>query len=71
MEDIYYETPNISYKTLNIFEGLYINKKQEIIEQIINNIKEKYNIDINTNGKTTESCNATTNNTNVFIGSDK
>ena len=53
MDGIYYETTNISYKTLNIFEGLYKDKKNEIIVSIINNIKEKYNIDINTNGTTT------------------
>jgi hypothetical protein len=63
MDGIYYETTNISYKTLNIFEGLYTNKKKEIIEIIINNIKGKYNIDIITNGGTTESDNISTNNT--------
>jgi len=63
MDEIYYETTNISYKTLNIFEGLYTNKKKEIIEIIINNIKGKYNIDIITNGGTTESDNISTNNT--------
>ena len=63
MDEIYYETTNISYKTLNIFEGLYKDKKKEIIETIINNIKEKYNININTDGGTTKSDNISTNNT--------
>tara|TARA_Y100000389_G_scaffold188903_1_gene211999 strand:- start:343 stop:546 length:204 start_codon:yes stop_codon:yes gene_type:complete len=67
MEDIYYETPNISYKTLNIFEELYNDKKEEIIKIIINNIKEKYNIDINNNGKTIKSCDVITNNTNTHV----
>lgn len=63
MEEIYYETTNISYKTLNIFEELYKDKKNEIMEIIINNIKEKYNIDINTNGGATTSDNISANNT--------
>ncbi len=63
MDEIYYETTNISYKTLNIFEGLYKDKKKEIMEIMINNIKEKYNIDIITNGGTTASDNISTNNT--------
>ncbi len=71
MDDIYYETPNISYKTLNIFEGLYNDKKQEIIETIINNIKEKYNIDINTNGTSKKSDNFSTDNTTVYNGTNK
>ena len=64
MEEIYYETPKISYKTLNIFEALYKSKKEEITIQIKNNIKEKYNIDIITNGRSTESDNISTDNTN-------
>ena len=63
MDEIYYETTNISYKTLNIFEGLYKDKKKEIMEIIINNIKEKYNININTNGETATCDNVSTNNT--------
>ena len=49
-EDIYYENVNISYKTVDLFEKMYIEKKEEIIDKLIKNIKEKYNIDIITNG---------------------
>ena len=52
MDGDYYECVKISYKTLNVFEEMYNNKKEEIMKIIINNIKEKYNIDINTNGTT-------------------
>ena len=48
MDGDYYECVKISYKTLNVFEEMYNNKKEEIMKIIINNIKEKYNIDINT-----------------------
>jgi transcriptional regulator len=51
--DTYYENTKISYKTLNIFEEIYETAKEEIITQLQKNIKEKYNIDINTNGTTT------------------
>ena len=51
--DTYYENTKISYKTLNIFEEIYETTKEEIITQLQKNIKEKYNIDINTNGTTT------------------
>ena len=51
--DTYYENTKISYKTLNIFEEIYETTKEEIIIQLQKNIKEKYNIDINTNGTTT------------------
>jgi hypothetical protein len=50
MDDIYYENIMISYKTINIFEAMYNDKKNEIIKEIRKNIKEKYNIDIITNG---------------------
>ena len=50
MEDIYYENIMISYKTINIFDAMYNDKKNEIIKEIRKNIKEKYNIDIITNG---------------------
>jgi uncharacterized protein YlxP (DUF503 family) len=50
MEEIYYENTTISYKTVNIFETMFTEKKQEIIKEILKNIKEKYNIDIITNG---------------------
>ena len=50
MDDIYYENIMISYKTINIFEAMYKDKKNEIIKEIRKNIKEKYNIDIITNG---------------------
>tara|TARA_Y100000996_G_scaffold369675_1_gene316793 strand:- start:2653 stop:2886 length:234 start_codon:yes stop_codon:yes gene_type:complete len=58
MNDIYYENVDISYKTLNIFEMMYNSKKNEIMESIKVSIKEKYNIDIITNG--TKSRNTTT-----------
>ena len=58
MEDIYYENIMIWYKTINIFEAMYNDKKNEIIKEIRKNIKEKYNIDIITNGN--ESTNTTT-----------
>ena len=59
MEEIYYENTTISYKTVNIFETMFTEKKHEIIKEIQKNIKEKYNIDIITNGN--ESTNTTTN----------
>ena len=62
MDGDYYECVKISYKTLNVFEEMYNNKKEEIMKIIINNIKEKYNIDINTNGTT--SCNNTSTDNN-------
>lgn len=62
MSNIYYECPNISYKTLNIFEMLYNDKKEEITNIIINNIKEKYNINIIRNGTTSEDNNVSTHN---------
>jgi len=58
MEEIYYENTAISYKTVNIFETMFTEKKHEIIKEILKNIKEKYNIDIITNGN--ESTNTTT-----------
>jgi uncharacterized protein YlxP (DUF503 family) len=58
MEEIYYENTTISYKTVNIFETMFTEKKHEIIKEILKNIKEKYNIDIITNGN--ESTNTTT-----------
>jgi len=58
MEEIYYENTTISYKTVNIFETMFTEKKHEIIKEIQKNIKEKYNIDIITNGN--ESTNTTT-----------
>jgi hypothetical protein len=50
MDEVYYENIMISYKTINIFEAMYNDKKNEIIKDIQKNIKEKYNIDIITNG---------------------
>ena len=50
MDDIYYESPAISYKTINIFGVMYECKKNDIAETIRKNIKEKYNIDSITNG---------------------
>ena len=50
MDEVYYENIMISYKTINIFEAMYNDKKNEIIKEIRKNIKEKYNIDIITNG---------------------
>ena len=50
MDEVYYENIMISYKTINIFESMYNDKKNEIIKEIRKNIKEKYNIDIITNG---------------------
>jgi hypothetical protein len=50
MDDIYYESSAISYKTINIFEAMYNCKKNDIAETIRKNIKEKYNIDSITNG---------------------
>ena len=58
MDEVYYENIMISYKTINIFEAMYNDKKNEIIKEIRKNIKEKYNIDIITNGN--ESTNTTT-----------
>jgi hypothetical protein len=58
MDEVYYENIMISYKTINIFEAMYNDKKNEIIKDIQKNIKEKYNIDIITNGN--ESTNTTT-----------
>lgn len=52
--ETYYESIKISYKTLNIFEEIYEKTKKEIIRELQKNIKEKYNIDINTNGTTTD-----------------
>ena len=51
MDEIYYENVDISYKTINIFENMYSKKKEEIIYEIKKSIKEKYNIDINTDGR--------------------
>ncbi len=51
--ETYYENTKISYKTLNIFEDIYATTKEEVIIKLRKNIKEKYNIDINTNGTTT------------------
>jgi hypothetical protein len=50
MDEVYYENVMVSYKTINIFEAMYNDKKNEIIKDIQKNIKEKYNIDIITNG---------------------
>ena len=44
--EIYYEQMVVSKKTLNQFETLYQDKKNEIIKDLKNIIKEKYNIDI-------------------------
>ena len=65
MADNYYECVKISYKTLNVFEGMYNDKKEEIIKIIINNIKEKYNIDINTNGTASTCNNVSSDNNNL------
>ena len=46
-DDIYFESVNISYKTVNIFEEMYGSKKEEIINDLKKILKEKYNIDIN------------------------
>jgi len=54
--DTYYENTKLSYKTLNIFEEIYETTKEEIIIQLQKNIKEKYNIDINTNTNGTTTC---------------
>ena len=45
--DIYFESVNISYKTVNIFEEMYETKKKEIINDLKKILKEKYNININ------------------------
>ena len=45
--DIYFESVNISYKTVNIFEEMYGTKKKEIINDLKKILKEKYNININ------------------------
>ena len=39
MDTIYYENVDISYKTINIFETMYLKKKEEIIYEIKKNIK--------------------------------
>jgi len=59
--ETYYESTKISYKTLNIFEDIYETTKTELIIKLQKNIKEKYNIDINTNGTTTGNINSTDN----------
>ena len=64
MEEVYYDSVSISYKTLNIFESIYQKKKDDIIEIIRKSIKEKYNIDIITNGPKGDIHNST-NNTNI------
>ena len=46
-DDIYFESVNISYKTVNIFEEMYGTKKKEIINDLKKILKEKYNININ------------------------
>ena len=63
-----FEIVNISYKTLNIFEEIYKLEIEKAIDVIKNNIKEKYNIDIITNGTTTiaSNDNITSNNSNDF-----
>tara|TARA_Y100001970_G_C14190731_1_gene835212 strand:+ start:189 stop:392 length:204 start_codon:yes stop_codon:yes gene_type:complete len=55
--DAFYETANISYKTLNIFEAMYIAERGKIIVEIEKIFKEKYNIDINTDGTKAETNN--------------
>ena len=58
--------PNGSKKTLGVMqigEYEFNTEQKEIMEIMINNIKEKYNIDIITNGGTTASDNISTNNT--------
>lgn len=64
MDTIYYENVDISYKTINIFETMYLKKKEEIIYEIKKNIKEKYNIDINTDGR--KSTKTTKNHTTTY-----
>jgi len=55
--DTFYETTNISYKTLNIFEAMYIVERDKITIEIKKRFKEKYNIDINTDGSNTKTNN--------------
>ena len=59
--DTFYETTNISYKTLNIFEAMYIVERDKITIEIKKRFKEKYNIDINTDINT-DGSNTKTNN---------
>ena len=57
-----FDIVNISYKTLNVFEEIYNREINKVIENIKNNIKEKYNIDINTDGTNKPSNNNITSN---------
>ena len=61
-----FEIVNKTYKIL-IFEEIYKLEIEKAIDVIKNNIKEKYNIDIITNGTTTVvNDNITSNNSNDF-----
>ena len=54
--EIYYEQMVVSKKTLNQFETLYQDKKNEIIKDLKKIIKEKYNIDIIDNEPDNSEC---------------
>ena len=54
--EIYYEQMVVSNKTLNQFETLYQDKKNEIIKDLKKIIKEKYNIDIIDNEPDNSEC---------------
>ena len=45
--DIYFESVQVSCKTINNFEQIYNNMKKDVMNDLRKKLKEKYNIDIN------------------------
>ena len=66
-KDIYYESVNISYKTVQQFEEMYNSEKEKIIIDLKNILKEKYNIDINGSKEDVKHIKATCNNSSTSI----
>ena len=59
--DVFYEQMVVSKKTLNHFEAMYQEKKNEIIHDLKKIMKEKYNIDIIDNESTNSKCSGRSN----------
>jgi len=66
-KDIYYESVNISYKTVQQFEEMYNSEKEKIIIDLKNILKEKYNIDINGSKEDVKHIKTTCNNSSTSI----
>ena len=45
--DIYFESVHVSCRTINNFEQIYNNMKEDVMNDLRKKLKEKYNIDIN------------------------